>query len=155
MTWTEKLKQFSGLGSPSSRTETAHLLPLMTAALGRLTRVADLAPTPIMLGDVQPAVAQAEAMMQRLRDLLRDFGKVVSPTGRLDMGPDGHNHWARLLQALEEHREVRKRLREIAMVVEDTDPTLGRALEGIGRDEDMLLDQLRNLIARADPQALN
>lgn len=155
MTWTERLKQFSGLGSASDRAETATLLPLMTGANGRLIKVAELAPTPVMHADVQPVVAQAEAVVQRVRDLLRDFGPAKAPATRLNTEPNGHNHWARLLQALEQHREVRQRLREVTMSVEDTDPTLSHALEDIGRDQDMVLEQLRDLIARADPQALN
>lgn len=155
MTWTEKLKQFSGLGGDSRRSETATLLPLMTAANMRLARVADLAPTPVLRTDVDPVVKQAAAVVQRIRDLLRDFGPAKpAPTSR-SSEPDGHNHWARLLQALEHHREVRQRLREVTISVEDTDPTLSQSLEEIGRDEDVVLDQLRDLIARADPQALN
>jgi hypothetical protein len=155
MTWTEKLKQFSGLGSASDRTETAALLPLMTGANGRLSKVSELAPTPVMHADVQPVVTRAEAVVQRVRDLLRDFGPAKVPANRINAEPDGHNHWARLLQALEQHREVRQRLREVTITVEDTDPTLSHALEDIGRAQDMVLEQLRNLIARADPQALN
>lgn len=155
MTWTEKLKQFSGLGGEPHRMETAALLPQMTVALHRLTRVAALAPTPMHHNDVKPVVAKAEAVVQRVRDVLRDFGPVVPPSEDLLAEPDGHNHWARLLQALQQHREVRQRLREISIAVEDTDPTLSRAFADIGREEDLVVESLRNLIARADPQALN
>lgn len=155
MTWTEKLKQFSGFGGDSSRSETAALLPLITAANLRLSRVAELAPTPVLRADVDPVVGQAAAVVQRIRDLLRDFGTAKPAPSPRGSEPDGHNHWARLLQALEHHREVRQRLREVTISVEDTDPALSRSLEEIGRDEDTVLDQLRDLIARADPQALN
>jgi hypothetical protein len=127
----------------------------MSLAVGRLKRVVELAPTPTAQQDVMPLVAQAEAVMQRVRDMARDFGPVSTFAARLNSEPDGHNHWARLLQALEQHREVRQRLREISIAIEDTNPPLSRALSDIGRDEDRVVERLRDLIARADPQALN
>jgi hypothetical protein len=60
-----------------------------------------------------------------------------------------------LLQALEQHREVRQRLREVSIAVEDTTPDLSRVLAEIGREQEVVVEQLRDLIARADPQALN
>src|SRR5262245_27164666 len=108
MTWTERLRQFGGFGGDPHRTDIAALLPAMTSALTRLRSVAELAPTPVMQRDLRSVVAKAEAVLQRVRDVLRDFGTVTPATGHLAAEPDGHNHWARLLQALNQHREVRQ-----------------------------------------------
>lgn len=155
MTWTDMLKQFSGLGGEQPRTKTAALLPLMTVALARLKRVGALAPTPTLQSEVGPVVAKAEAVVHRVRDALRDFGPVVPASGPLSVEPDGHNHWARVLQALEHHREVRQQLRELSISVEDTDPMLSQALAEAAGEQGAVVESLRDLIARADPQALN
>jgi hypothetical protein len=154
MTWTEKLKEFSGLATETPRTEVTDLLPTMSLALDRLYRVAALAPNPTMQAEIAPVVARAESVLQRVRDLVRDFGPVRTPPGP-NVRPDGQNHWARLLEALEQHREVRQRLREISISLEETNPTLSHALSDVRRDEDRVIERLRDLIAHADPQALN
>ena len=154
MTWTERLKQFTGLGGEPEHHEIADILPMMTLALARLGRVAALAPTPTIQEEFAPVLTHAEAVVQRVRDVARDFGP-VSAAGRLSSLPDGHNHWARLRQALDQHREVRQRMREVAIALEDTNPPVSQALSEIGREEDRVIDRLRDLIALADPQALN
>ena len=155
MTWTEKLKAFSGFGSEPRRVDMSSLLPLMTAALASLTSVADLAPTPEADAETQPVADKAQAVVQHMRDSVRDFGHVVPAAGPSAAQATGQNHWARLLLALEQHREVRQRLRELSISVEDDDPALSDALGHIGREEQVVVEHLRNLIARADPQALN
>jgi hypothetical protein len=155
MTWTDRLKLFTGFGGNAAHPETTTLLPVMVAAVDRLSRVAELAPTPVLQSDVLPVVAKAQAVAQRVRDVLRDFGPVPASARRLRAEPDGQNHWARLLQALEQHREVRQRLREVSIAIEDTNPPLSQALAEIGREQDAVVERLRDLIARADPQALN
>lgn len=154
MTWTERLKQFGGFGNERPRAEVAAVLPTMTAAVAVLRRVTDLAPTPVVQDDLRSLLTRAESVLQRLRDLLRDFG-TVAPANDRAPEPDGHNHWARLLQALNQHREVRQRLLELSITVEDSDPALGQALAELGRDQSGIADHLRDSIALADPQALN
>jgi hypothetical protein len=155
MTWTDRLKEFTGFGGATLQGETATLLPMMVAALDGLKQVADLAPTPVLQSDVLPVARKAEAVVQQTRDVLRDFGRVPPSARRAPGEAVGHNHWARLLQSLEQHREVRQRLREVSISVEDTNPRLSLALAQIGREQDGIVEQLRDLIARADPQALN
>lgn len=155
MTWTDKLIEFSGFGGQPHRSEMSSLLPLMTAALAAITKVADLAPTPIAQAETRPVADKAQAVVERMRDAVRDFGHVVPAAGVGSPQATGQNHWARLLEALEQHREVRQRLRELSISVEEDDPTLSEVLASIGREEEGVVDHLRNLIARADPQALN
>jgi hypothetical protein len=155
MTWTDRLKHFSGFAAAVRPVETTTLLPMMITALDRLHRVAALAPTPALQSDVLPVTRKADGVVQRVRDILRDFGSVPPSARHLSGEPGGHNHWARLLQALEQHREVRQRLREVSIAVEDTTPDLSRVLAEIGREQEVVVEQLRDLIARADPQALN
>lgn len=155
MAWINKLRQLSGIGGVPDRSEMAALLPELAAALATLHRCAELAPTPTYRADLLPLVAKVETVVRRARDLLRDFGAITpSPSAKLS-SVDGHNHWARLLQALEQHRAVRQQLRELSIASEDTSPELSEALAQIGREEETVVDHLRNLIATADPQASN
>lgn len=67
----------------------------------------------------------------------------------------GDSHWARLVQDLEHLRAVRSGLLDLWAVVNESQSDLGTVLEEVGRITESHLGRLRNLIARADPQALN
>jgi hypothetical protein len=154
MAWTDRLLQLTGMAeSPSRDPAVAALLPALSTAVAVLTRCADLAPTPTFEADVRPLAEKAATTLERLRTVLREYGPTPPAAGAPRV--DGHNHWARLLQALEQHREVRQRLRELAIAGEDSDPQLSRSLFDIGRDVEDVAERLRDLIAHADPQALN
>jgi hypothetical protein len=64
-----------------------------------------------------------------------------------------HNHWARLVAALEPARAERARLQQELPSLLEHDPTLAEVLETVLRGLDAELIELRTLIARADPQA--
>jgi predicted transcriptional regulator len=73
-----------------------------------------------------------------------------SPTP--SMGP---NHWARLVEDLQDQRAARGQLLELVARVNESDPELAAALESLAGGVETHLARLRSLIARADPHAID
>ena len=65
------------------------------------------------------------------------------------------NHWARLVQDLERHQLAVQQFRQLAMRFAETLPKTAGLFEELCREEVGHCEDLRALIARADPQALD
>jgi hypothetical protein len=98
----------------------------------------------------EDAVAAAE-----LKEALGEVGIWVQSEPARPAPPKGLSHWERLTEDLEAHRAARKQLREVAVHFADSEPVLAATLERVGAVEDTHLRHLRDLIARADPQAID
>jgi hypothetical protein len=150
MSWADRLL---GITSGGEVPESVARLPAACArGLHILTRCADLAPTPAAEADLRRLTATATALVHRVRVALRDYAPAFDNAPAGD-GPLGPSHWARLVSALEQHRELRILLIEAAAAFVEADLELGRQLEQLGREQEAVNDELRDLIARADPQA--
>jgi hypothetical protein len=122
---------------------------------GRLAQHAELAPQAFSLESLKDLAAAEEKQAQRLRDALRAANEQVpavpnepSPAGAL-------SHWGRLVQDLEAHRASVQRLRELTMHFAEELPNTAQLFDELCREESVHCEYLRNLIARADPQALD
>lgn len=95
--------------------------------------------------------AQAERLLAALTAAgvpRPDIEPLESQTGTL-------NHWGRLVGALEAHRQSVQLYREYAVRLADSAPTVGVLMRELCDEETHHCERLRDLIARADPQALN
>jgi hypothetical protein len=80
------------------------------------------------------------------------------PTGPASVSPppvQGTSHWARLRQVLDQHLDSRLHLREAIALTQDLAGDLGETVSRVLAGEERHLRELRDLIARADPQALD
>ncbi len=101
-------------------------------------------------------LAQGEMV---LADLLR--AEIVARDGfageaRKTPEPSGTlNYWGRLVRDLEAHRAAISDMLDYATELSDDEPELADFLRGRVRDETHHAEQLRALIARSDPQAID
>ena len=101
------------------------------------------------LGDEERGHAQ-----QLLEALAATGAAAIPPTAAVP--PDGAlNHWGRLVQDLEAHRAAARHLREEAVHFAETLPETASLFDRLCRAEEAHALRLRDLIARADPQAIN
>ena len=121
----------------------------------QLVRHAELAPQRYS-ADALRLLASGEAkQLERLRQALEAAGADVPSVSSGSPSRSALNHWARLLQDLEAHRRSTQRLRELAIRFAETFPQTAGLFEGLCREELLHCEDLRTLIARADPQALD
>ena len=155
----EKLSQFVvGGTAAASHAATDALRQCYVEAVRQarqLARHAEMAPQPYSSEGLKELAAAEERHAEALREALRTadialpaIGAERPPTGAL-------SHWARLVQDLEAHRASVRRLRELAIHFADTQPTSAALFDELCRDEALHCGRLRELIARADPQALD
>jgi hypothetical protein len=98
--------------------------------------------------------AAEEEQRERLRQALEAAGVPVPPAA--EPLPHGAlNHWARLVQDLEAHRGAVQRFRELAIRFAESFPQTAGLFDALCREEAAHCEDLRALIARADPQALD
>jgi hypothetical protein len=121
----------------------------------QLARHADVAPQAYSVESLKELAAAEEKQAERLRAALR-AAEVLIPSVSTEP-PPGHalNHWGRLVQDLEPHRSSMRRLRELAVHFAETLPATAELFDELCREETAHCEQLRTLIARADPQALD
>jgi phage shock protein A len=102
----------------------------------------------------QLAAAEGE-QRGRLRQALDAAGAPVPPPAPEPLPRGALNHWARLVQDLEAHRGAVQRFRELAIRFAASFPKTAGLFEVLCREEVTHCEDLRALIARADPQALD
>jgi hypothetical protein len=121
----------------------------------QLARHADMAPQAYSVESLKELAAAEEKQAERLRAALR-AAEVLIPSVPTEPLP-GHalNHWGRLVQDLEAHRSSMRRLRELAVHFAEALPATAQLFDELCREETAHCEQLRTLIARADPQALD
>ncbi len=121
----------------------------------QLARHAEMAPQHYSVQTLTELARGEEHHVETLRQALRAADTAVPevPEERLPAG--ALNHWARLVQDLEAHRAAVRRLRELAVHFAESQPTAAALFDELCCDEALHCERLRELIARADPQALD
>jgi phage shock protein A len=99
--------------------------------------------------------AAEEDQRDRLRQALEAVGAPAPPVASELLPRRALNHWARLVQDLEAHQEAVQRFRELAMRFAESFPRTAGLFDELCREEETHCEDLRALIARADPQALD
>lgn len=153
MRWTERLLGLATNAAGTPPEQLARLPASLARAVDSLARCADLAPNAASEAELRQLTERAEALRGRVGEALAGFSLGISGEGSQVDVPPGRNHWGRLVAALEQHREIRSQLLEAAISLSDTNAELSAELDRLAREEGALIEQLRNLIARCDPQA--
>jgi hypothetical protein len=153
MTWVRRLLRLVG-GHPDRATvdDEAGIRAGFLNRSRTLEEHAALAPNEFAAEELRALAREERAMADRLGAAL---GVFYTPAGAEAQSEAGSSHWARLLYDLEQHRTSRQRLREMGIRLARTRPVLSGLCHELARDEELHGERLRNLIARADPQALN
>jgi hypothetical protein len=121
----------------------------------QLLRHAEMAPQQQSAEALRQLAAAEEKQRDRLRQALEAAGAPVPPAAPEPLPHGALNHWARLVQDLEAHQGAVQRCRELAIRFAEPFPKTAGLLEALCREEVAHCEDLRALIARADPQALD
>lgn len=116
---------------------------------------AELAPTPAARAALTVLAGEDAARADTLREALNEVGIWVHARPAPVPAPQGASHWERIVHDLEAHRAARKSLLELAVHFAESEAPLAAVLAGLARDEAAHAGRLRDLIALADPQALD
>lgn len=159
MSMLEKISRLvvgSGRATAHDATDALHQCYVDCVTRARqLARHAEMAPQEHSVEGLKELASAEEKQAERLRDALRAAGQ-MAPTVSAAAPPHGAlNHWARLVQDLEPHRDSAQRLRELAVHFAETLPETAAVFDELCREEHVHCERLRGLIARADPQALD
>jgi len=154
MTWAERLLRLTAGGAPPA-TDVARFHAMTVAGARSLARCAELAPQPSVADELRRLCEIETAAAGRLAEGFRAMGIPAPPAPTPPPAANGQSHWARLVQVLERQREIRKQLFEAAIEHAETHPELAVLLGQLSREKEALIEQLRDLIARADPQAID
>jgi hypothetical protein len=118
-----------------------------------LQQHATLAPQEHGREGLERLAAAARDQVDSLRAALRERGLSVPPERPLASTSASINHWARLVEDLERHRSSSRKLRELAVRLADSHPSVAAFLDQLCQQDLRTCESLRALIARADPQA--
>jgi hypothetical protein len=121
----------------------------------RLRLHAELAPQEHGRQGLSTLAADAGETLEELRAALRERGVGLVPETKPRTEEASLNHWGRLVKDLEDHRASSRRLRELAMHLDDSHPAVAVFLNRLCNEDVRSCERLRDLIARADPQALD
>ena len=121
----------------------------------QLHRHAEMAPQEYSIAGLKHLATAEDAQADRLREALLAAGQAVPTVPSEPLAADARSHWGRLVQDLEPHRTSARRLRELAMHFAETLPATAGLFDELCRQEIVHCQQLRTLIARADPQAID
>lgn len=157
MSWAARLLGVEGTGNDNDEVRTgieeAHSR-LLGLAQG-LDRDAGVAPTAQSEQVLRAVAREDEALAAELKERLKALG-IGNPVVSVAAAPLGApNHWARLVEALEGHRHSRDSFLETAAQLGEVAPEIVPLFERLSRIEEAHLHRLRDLVARADPQALD
>lgn len=121
----------------------------------QLQRHAELAPQACGAQALKRLAAEDAEQGSTLRQAIEVAGIVVpSPVTDVPQG-DGLNHWTRLVNDLDTHRRCVMQSRDSALRFAARLPQTAALFESLYRAEASHCEELRALIARADPQALD
>lgn len=121
----------------------------------QLLRHAGMAPQQQSAEVLKQLAAAEEEQRDRLRQALEAAGVPVPPAAPEPLPRGALNHWARLVQDLEAQRGAVQRFRELAIRFAESFPQTAGLFDALCREEAAHCEDLRALIARADPQALD
>lgn len=125
-----------------------------TRRAAQLARHAEMAPQAYSIEGLKELADEEGEQRDRLRQALEAAGAPIpSPVDAPQRG--ALNHWARLVQDLEAHRMAAQRFRERAMRFAESLPKTAGLFEALCQEEVAHCEDLRRLIARADPQAID
>jgi bacterioferritin (cytochrome b1) len=116
---------------------------------------AELAPNQLSREQLLRLAEEDETQAKRVAEAIGALGGGTLPHAVPPVPAGALNHWARLVQDLELHRTATRHLREEAIHFAENLPETGSLFEQICAEEEIHAVQLRDLIARTDPQALD
>jgi len=158
MSWSDRLLRLA-VGDPK-REVVEPLLSVhqrATAQVQRLSAAAAQAPTAGAEHELRSLAAQEGELAAAVALALQDRG--AAPAAASSSPPElngaTHNHWARLVEALEACRQARANLLRATPHLLELDAGLAGLLRAALHGLDAEVLALRSLIARADPQALD
>lgn len=157
MSWARRLVSIARGEDPGVGNIESLLGPLYTALSGlsaQLAGQAQMAPTAPLDDELGKLGHDVGAQAKRIQALLVER-QLALPEAGSAVAVAQPSHWARLVQDLEQLREVRRQLLDAYARLNEVDPALAGELEDCGHRVEGQLQRLRSLIARADPQALN
>lgn len=156
MTWARRFFNLMQSTGPVELNE--ELLRIHHGLLARgdsLGRTAALSPPPASEAELIRLAEREIQMAHKLAEVLRERDITIPPFTPGARQSGGLNHWARLVHDLEEHQAARNQVRHATTWIPDIDADINPLLRELGHVLDQILQGLRLLIARADPQALN
>jgi rubrerythrin len=121
----------------------------------QLRRHAQASPNQLNLQHLTALAQDEQDQARRLVETLAGHGATPDSEGIPAVSEGALNHWGRLGQDLEAHRTTARHLREQAIYFSGTQPAIAKLFGDLAHREDAHALRLRDLIARADPQAIN
>jgi hypothetical protein len=121
----------------------------------QLERHAEMAPQHCSAQALERLAAAEAEQCERLRQAIEVASAPLPPTTAEPLPRGALNHWARLVQDLDAHRRSVLQSRELALRFAAHLPQTAALFDSLCRADAMHCEDLRALIARADPQALN
>src|SRR5262249_5878834 len=110
---------------------------------------AQSAPQAASTAALEQLAREEEAQAQQLRDALQ-AAQLAPPTlGAAPTGGSGRNHWARIVEDLEAHRQAQQQYRILAMRFAESAPERAALFATLCEQEHAHCEWLRDLIARA------
>lgn len=160
MSMLEKLSRLVTGSTAAATREAAAALAQAYVDCGRraaeLRRHAEMSPQAYSTQALNDLAAAEEEQRTRLQQALEAAGAPVPSSTVPEPLPRGAlNHWARLVQDLERHQMAVQHFRQLAMQFAERLPKTAGLFEVLCREEIGHCEDLRALIARADPQALD
>lgn len=160
MSWAERIRQFAlGNSEEDGGTLRSELAALYTELLiGAENLRQHAGNSPHLAGEqaLHDLAQKDEALAEELRALLARLGGPLPLLQRRQpVNSAALNYWTRLCQDLEHHIETAQRLQRCVLDAIEEAPEFVDSVQRIAEREAEHIRELRNLIARADPQALN
>ncbi len=155
MSWAARLLGIKGHGNGQEvRVDVEQAYGRLLMQARGLVRDAGLAPTAGAEAELRALAQEDEAIAAELQEQLTALGG-SSPAADEVAPPAALNHWGRVVAAVDQHRISRDQFLETAARLGETAPGLAPLFERLSRAEEAHMTRLRNLVARADPQALD
>ena len=156
MSWTDRLRRLA-LGDPQ-RALVGELRTLHQGSADRAERFAAYAaqaPTPGAERQLQQLASGEAALTKALAQALADRGAPAVATPAQLLNGATPNHWARLVAAMDHCRDAHDQLVRSTANLVALDPSVAGLLDALSRNLGTEIAALRELVARADPHALN
>ncbi len=156
MSWTDRLRRLT-FGDPQStliaELQTLHQRSAERAA--RLAAYAAQAPTAGAERELQQLAAGEATLTTALADALTERGASAASAPAPLLNGATRNHWGRVVAAMDSCRHAHDQLVRATANLIALDPSVAGLLNAISRNLDSEIAALRELVARADPHALN
>jgi|SRR6185369_11475318 len=156
MSWTDRLRRLTS-GDPQGAL-VAELRTLHQRSAERAERFAAYAaqaPTPGAERELQQLAAGEATLTSALAQALTERGATAVPAPSPLLNGATQNHWARIVAAMDRSRQAHDELVRAMANLVALDPSVAGLLDALSRNLDAELIALREIVARADPHALN